>query len=86
MNNTTEVERLTQLSFRLPKIYGNAHKLSNYGWKTHERYFKIDHLSLSYFSSTNAEDKAKAKIGEVNPKQSVPLAYITEMSPFNVDQ
>lgn len=72
-------------SFHTPTTYGVTHKLSNYGFKTHERFFKIDNKSLSYFSSIDELDKAEAISGKVDPKQSIPLCYITKMAPFNLD-
>ena len=62
---------------------GRVLKLSNRKWKTHERFLRIDRSSICYFSKVSDAMIGKAKKGECQPKQSVPLLYVSEISLLN---
>ena len=66
-------------------LFGKIKKLSNRGWSINDRYFKINDLSLCYFSKDSKDDIAKAHSGKAKPKQSIPLKYIIEMDYLNND-
>ena len=49
-------------------MYAKVIKLTNRGWKTNERYVRLDTKSLCYYSKTTDEAIKKVHSGKMKPK------------------
>ena len=66
--------------------YGKVIKLSNHGWSSNERYFKMDQSAISYFSDVSTKVQDKIHSGKQKPKQSVPIKYVTDVCQFQTNE
>lgn len=63
-------------------VSGTVLKLSNHGWSVNERYLRLDKEAIYYFSKTTPDVIAGARKGTKEPKQSISLAYVKSIGPF----